>query len=432
MLVAVLNGLKSKLIWLIGNRDVTGLEVRIFNAMCLLGIVITAYNIPFSFVVELYITAGIFILITLFLAFLYYLARFKNSYRYSVMACGLIVNLLFAANYFYADGISGSSLLSFTLLTFLIIIISPKSLYLFWFILIFSTVWLVMLGEYFYPVKVHHVYDDIQHQILDIGSTVSINIIVISLALIYLKNEYYREKIKSDRSMSALKELNNQKTKLFSVLSHDIKTSLYSLNAYLEMVKTESLDEEDRKLLETHLSSSVHSTQAMLSNILHWSKGQLFLEKINLKCQDIAVLLNDTFLLYKHEAQRKNIHYKLFIEGSFKSAVHAEMFKIIIGNLITNALKFTREHGLVQVFLTETSGQVIVEVRDNGQGIDDLKKNQLFSLNIDSTYGTLNEKGVGLGLYLCKQFATDQGANMWFESTKDVGTSFFVSFLSCG
>lgn len=110
MLVAVLNGLKSKLIWLIGNRDVTGLEVRIFNAMCLLGIVITAYNIPFSFVVELYITAGIFILITLFLAFLYYLARFKNSYRYSVMACGLIVNLLFAANYFYADGISGSSL----------------------------------------------------------------------------------------------------------------------------------------------------------------------------------------------------------------------------------------------------------------------------------------------------------------------------------
>ncbi|WP_270087543.1 ATP-binding protein [Sphingobacterium sp. SYP-B4668] len=419
---------RSRMRWLIGENDETALEMRIFNAMCLLGIIITFYNIPFNFIVGLKVTAFIFILITGFLSFLYYLSRFKSQYKYSVLACGVLLNVLFAINYFYADGVSGASLLSFTLLIFLIIIISPKRLYIFWVLLIFLTVWIIMMYEYLYPESVLHTYSNVQKTIIDMGSTVSINIIVIALSLIYLKKEYYRERLKSNRNTVALKDLNDKKTKLFSVLSHDIQTPLHSINAYLEIIKSDSITDQERKLMESLLSSSVYNIQEMLSNILHWSKGQLHQGEILLDYQNISVTVGETFDLFRQEAARKGIRYISNIDDHVKATVNIGMLRIIIRNLIANALKFTERGGTVQLSLVDGPSGALIEVKDNGQGMGEEKYSQLFSLDIGPTYGTSNEKGVGLGLYLCKQYTVEQNGEIWFNSRLGEGSSFFVRF----
>lgn len=418
----------AKINWLLGEVDETILEMRIFNGICLLGIAITFYNIPFSFIVGLYTTGVIFIFITALLMLLYYLSRFKKKYKYSVLACGVMLNILFAVNYFHADGVSGASLLSFTLLIFAMVIISPKTLHLFWFVLIFITIWGIMMAEYFFPDSVYQSYGSMLNKMVDMGSTVTINLVIITIALVYLKKEYYREKSKADANMRELKAMNDQKTKLFSVLSHDIKTSLHSLSLYLELIKTESLEASDRRQMEDLLSSSVHSTQAMLSNILHWSKGQLISVKSDLLYQNISVLLEETVDLYRHEAERKKIQYTYSRHRPVHAIVNAEMFKIVIGNLIANALKFTKQGGLVQVSLRTEQNVATIEVKDDGQGIDDDKQKHLFSLEMDSSYGTSQEKGVGLGLYLCKQFTEEQNGEIGFESKAGFGSRFFVKF----
>lgn len=419
---------KIKVNWLIGDVEETALEVRLFNGICLLGIPITFYNIPFNIVVGLHTTAGIFTFITALLVILYYLSRFKKKHKYSVLVSGILMNVLFAINYFYADGVSGASLLSFTLLLFGMIIISPKSQHFFWFILIFSTLWLVIIMEYLYPDRVKKSYESVSEIIVDLGSTVSITMIVISLVLMYLKRQYNRERTKGQKNLLALKEMDSQKTKLFSVLSHDLKASLHSLNSYLELIKSNALKEADRREMEDLLSSSVSSTQAMLSNILNWSKGQLMSVNNELRYQDVSYLLEETVGLYTHEAERKGIAYCSSIDPNIPATVNAEMFKIVVGNLIVNALKFTEEGGVVQVSLIEEEDGATIKIRDNGRGIDKEKQKRLFSLDIDSTYGTANEKGVGLGLYLCKQFTLEQNGQIGFESEKDVGSVFFVKF----
>jgi two-component system sensor histidine kinase/response regulator len=313
-------------------------------------------------------------------------------------------------------------------LTFLIIIISPKRLYLFWFVLIFVTVWAVILHEYWQPTVVRHTYKDVQHKIIDLGSTVSINIMVIWLSLVYLKKEYYRERLKSEQYTVALKDLNDKKTKLFSVLSHDIQTPLHAINAYLEIIKSDTITVQERELMENLLSSSVYNIQEMLSNILHWSKDQLQNGDVSLDHQKISATVRETFDLFRQEAARKGIQYIPSIEDNVKAIANLSMLRIIVRNLIANALKFTDRGGTVRVSLYADPKGALIEVQDNGQGVEEEKHDQLFSLDIGPTYGTSNEKGVGLGLFLCKQYTLEQNGEIWFNSSRGEGTSFYVKF----
>ncbi|WP_461485058.1 sensor histidine kinase, partial [Pedobacter sp.] len=69
-----------------------------------------------------------------------------------------------------------------------------------------------------------------------------------------------------------------------------------------------------------------------------------------------------------------------------------------------------------------------IQVKDNGIGISKEEQGNLFKLKALSTFGTNNEKGVGLGLLLCKEFAELQNGKIWYERNEDSGSTFVVSF----
>jgi len=102
-----------------------------------------------------------------------------------------------------------------------------------------------------------------------------------------------------------------------------------------------------------------------------------------------------------------------------------EMVNLVIRNLVSNALKFTPEHGEVILLSEEDGEEIKIMVIDNGVGISPEKQAELFTqYKNTSTKGTGNEKGTGLGLMLCKEFIERNGGRIWVESEEGRGTCF--------
>ncbi|SDM22065.1 Histidine kinase-, DNA gyrase B-, and HSP90-like ATPase [Daejeonella rubra] len=106
-----------------------------------------------------------------------------------------------------------------------------------------------------------------------------------------------------------------------------------------------------------------------------------------------------------------------------------DMLQLVIRNLLNNAVKFTAVGGKISIRSTVENNNCIITVTDNGRGIPYDMQADLFSMKVKSTYGTRNEKGVGLGLALCKEFAEIQNGKIWFESVPGKGTTFYISMV---
>jgi two-component system sensor histidine kinase/response regulator len=105
------------------------------------------------------------------------------------------------------------------------------------------------------------------------------------------------------------------------------------------------------------------------------------------------------------------------------------MLQLIVRNLLNNAIKFSSVNGKIDVAITEQGKSCLIAIRDNGIGISASKKENIFSLKSKATYGTNNEKGVGLGLKLAKTYVELQNGRIWFESAEGKGTTFYVELV---
>ena len=103
------------------------------------------------------------------------------------------------------------------------------------------------------------------------------------------------------------------------------------------------------------------------------------------------------------------------------------MLKSILRNLITNAIKFTHQNGKIELSSAVHDHQVEISIKDNGIGMDELTRDQLFRLDVNhSTPGTNDEKGTGLGLLLIKEFVQKHNGNIFVESEPGHGSTFKV------
>ena len=152
------------------------------------------------------------------------------------------------------------------------------------------------------------------------------------------------------------------------------------------------------------LSARVNTTTSLLENLLNWSRNQIATAKANPVKTNVKALTNECFELYRNNAIEKNITLVNKISGS--SAIYAdeEMIRIILRNLISNAIKFTKPNGEVNVDATPQENILCISVSDTGVGIPQDNLNKIFSFDTKSTQGTAQEKGTGLGLVLCKEF----------------------------
>ncbi len=235
---------------------------------------------------------------------------------------------------------------------------------------------------------------------------------------------------KISKSEADLKKLNTTKDKLFSILSHDLRSPFSSILGFSEMLyyKTGDFDAAQIKEIAATIYETSRETFDLLDNMLEWSRaqtGSIIFEPENIHLKD---LVNSTVGLLANSAKKKDIIISNEIPEQIYVFVDNNMINTVLRNLLSNAIKFTRQKGKIKITSRDIDNFIEITMADSGVGIkpEDIKK--LFGIDIGfSTVGTDNEKGTGLGLILCKEFIKKNNGKIWVESELGKGSNFIFT-----
>ena len=240
-----------------------------------------------------------------------------------------------------------------------------------------------------------------------------------------------KEKKKLDEKLNLYaKELelaNNTKDKLFSIISHDLKSPFNSILGFTDLLHNQYDDytDEEKKKFILSIKESSESTYALLEKLFAWSLSQSGGIKAYPQKIDLKEIADNKLNLLKNIAASKNITLINKIDPNTFAFADIQMVKTVILNLLNNALKFTHKDGNIIIDNCLNNGFVQISVMDNGVGIPSSCIENLFKVNLTySTLGTSNEKGTGLGLIICKDFVENNGGKIWVDSILDKGSKF--------
>lgn len=236
----------------------------------------------------------------------------------------------------------------------------------------------------------------------------------------------------SKKQQEKLFQLNNFKDKLFTVVSHDIKSPLSVLLSLLELLEDEEdIYKEENKEILYEIKANVKNTHEMVENVLNWFRSQMDGTGYHSLSWNLSDIMKNSLMLLNQNAKLKGIEVFSKIPKHIFIYGNRDMLEIVIRNLFSNAIKFTNKGGSIEVRAQESEGIVTIAVSDSGIGIESEKIDKLFSnSNFHNTLGTLGEKGTGLGLIICKEFIEKSGGRIWAESIAGKGSTFFFTIAS--
>ncbi|WP_239530935.1 tetratricopeptide repeat-containing sensor histidine kinase [Muriicola jejuensis] len=227
---------------------------------------------------------------------------------------------------------------------------------------------------------------------------------------------------------AALVDSNDTKTKLFSIIGHDLRGPIGSLQGLLQMFSDGEMTKDEFFQFIPKLKSDVDHIYFTLNNLLSWGNSQMNGATIKPSVFALESLVDDNINLLSELAKSKSIKIVSELSGNTLIWSDSNQIDIVIRNLISNALKFTPDNGMITITAKEKNDLWEVSVRDTGVGMDKVTIEKLFKKNSNiTTYGTNNEKGTGLGLSLCKEMVEKNGGTIWVESVLRKGSTFFFT-----
>lgn len=424
---------------LIGNSSAFSLESRIFHSIAIGLISVLCIYVPYNFYAGLYVGAISAFIVSLIFSYQYYYSRFHGR-QHSNTTFALTGIVILGVNYFSNSGIHGSTDLIWPAYLLLVLAISPYNQHIRWLLVYMAFFLILHIVEYYYPTLVQYPFTIGKGQFIDRVTAFPIPVLGIFIIIRYIRKSYDQERRATEEKTLAieiskeqillqkeqLEQSNIEKNKLMSIVSHDLRAPLVNVQGYLELLSANELDSSDRSLLEKALLKSTNNAMEMLSNLLNWSKSQM--EGVNAKLIEVNLLnvLRSTLEMEKTHALKKGITLNYQISPEIMVIADIDMLQLVLRNLISNAVKFTPEGGLINVEAQVVLEQCKIIVSDNGNGIPEDKQGKIFSIKAEAAFGTNKEKGVGLGLVLCKEFIERQGGQIGFESKPGLGSSFFI------
>ena len=174
-----------------------------------------------------------------------------------------------------------------------------------------------------------------------------------------------------------------------------------------------------------HINKAAQNSYNLLVDILMWARTQS--GKIPFKPQELNIsdILKDTLEILNPTANAKNITINYYTADHIAVIADFDMLKMVLRNLVLNAIKFTNSGGAININAEENSDSVTISVSDNGIGIRAENLAKLFDISqVFTTTGTAEETGTGLGLLLCKEFVEKHGGKIWVESESGKGSDF--------
>ena len=240
-----------------------------------------------------------------------------------------------------------------------------------------------------------------------------------------LKNVTQEIAIKRDE----LAELNKQKDRFFTIIAHDLKSPLTALlgMSHILKSKSETLTKKQVSDYSTLIHRSAEGTLKLLEDLLDWSHLQLDRLEFEPVALNIEELVNANIERHQTIAEIKNIDIISAINQPHMIYADKGMVATIFRNLVSNAIKFTRDNGKIIIDAQRQGDMIEFSVSDNGVGIPVQNIEKLFTAeDKTSTRGTRGEEGTGLGLPLCMELVKKQGGKIQVESIEGEGAIFRV------
>lgn len=244
--------------------------------------------------------------------------------------------------------------------------------------------------------------------------------IVIFKNITHLKNTEKQLIVQAE----ALKNSNQIKDKIFSIVAHDLRTPLLNMNEVLSLTTQGLINPEELQEMLPMIQKDIQVTTGFLENLLHWSKSQLQGQNLSPQNFDLTELVNNIIQLFSLNAKDKQIALNNNLSESLMVYADKNTIQLVVRNLLSNALKFCRQNDTITVSASIENGFCKVCIADTGVGIAPNNIDKLFGLNNFTTKGSKNEIGTGLGLVLCKEFVEKNGGKIWVNSELGKGSKF--------
>ncbi|WP_169316185.1 tetratricopeptide repeat-containing sensor histidine kinase [Mucilaginibacter paludis] len=226
--------------------------------------------------------------------------------------------------------------------------------------------------------------------------------------------------------------LNQTKDRVLAIIGHDLRSPFASVLQALELMDSDELDEAEQKEVMQSFHQQLTLVAGLTNNLLNWANSQHSGATLQTETVELTDVTTEVLALYysvytsKQQRISHSFDVRMFVSGD------QQHIRIILQNIISNAIKFTPRGGEINVFYTMKDGFTGIHIKDSGKGMPPAKLKQLFisSGRSISEKGTDQELGSGLGLFLIKQFVEENKGYIEVKSEPDGGSEFVVYFQS--
>lgn len=240
-----------------------------------------------------------------------------------------------------------------------------------------------------------------------------------------------------------LRIANQTKDKMFSIIGHDLRNPIGAMKEMFNLLVDDYHNYTKEQLLEiiTMMKDNTALTFNLLENLLYWAKSQMGDICPNPEMVDLQKIIQESIDLMSINKKCTTMKFETKFDGQSIAYTDKNAIHTIFRNLLTNAVKYTAEGGIIKIDVThfnqfvgsKSKPFIQVSISDNGLGIKPENLSKLFDRNVQfTTYGTNREKGSGLGLLICKEFVELGGGKIWVESKEEKGSTFSFTLPATG
>lgn len=228
---------------------------------------------------------------------------------------------------------------------------------------------------------------------------------------------------------SVAESANASKDKFFKIISHDLKGPFSSIIGFSSLLKDkyDSFNDLKRKEFIQHINTSSNSVYNLLENLLTWARTQTDEIRINKEKLYLKELVNTSIATSMLNANSKNISIINTIQPELVILIDKNTALTFIRNIVNNAIKFTHNGGKITINANVHNASIVLYIADTGIGMSSEVIDNLFKIDkSESTRGTNNEEGTGLGLIMCKEFIERNGGSISVKSNVNKGSEFII------
>jgi signal transduction histidine kinase/ligand-binding sensor domain-containing protein/DNA-binding NarL/FixJ family response regulator len=226
------------------------------------------------------------------------------------------------------------------------------------------------------------------------------------------------------------KELHEKKLSFFTNISHEFRTPLTMIINPLKEILYTGGNDVDQQNLNT-INRNAKRLLSLVDQLLLFRKADADADDLKLSKINIADLSKEVFLCFTHQAEAKKLRFEYGCpEENIELIVDREKIEIVLFNLLSNAVKFTESCGEVRMLISQTDNRVNIQVSDTGCGIAQSAGDKLYHKYYQEyQHNSLSKGGLGIGLFLVKNYAEQHGGKISYESEAEKGTIFNLELL---